>query len=113
VRRYDYLCANESMRRSLLLLQVEPDLLAAYENQRWLNLVDVYMFHFVHGRQLTRRERLYGLAELRRVWRTIDRSLLDVQTISKFGYRPMSRWWLFRCEEWLYFTLRGLLGKNY
>jgi len=26
---------------------------------------------------------------------------------------PMPLWGLFRMEEWLYFTLRGLLGKNY
>jgi hypothetical protein len=25
----------------------------------------------------------------------------------------MPTWTLFRVEEWLYFTIRGLLGKNY
>lgn len=112
VRRYDYLRANESMRRQLQELQVGQDVLTAYENHRWLNLVDVYMFHFVHGKELSASDRQYGLSELRRVWKTIDRSLLSFRITRKLGYRPMPFWWLFRAEEWLYFTLRGLLGKN-
>jgi hypothetical protein len=71
------------------------------------------MFHFVHSRQLSDKERNFGLNELKRVWKTIDRKLLYPETIHKLGYCPMSAWWLFRLQEWLYFTLRGLLGKNY
>jgi Glycosyltransferases involved in cell wall biogenesis len=112
VRRFDYLRANESMRWQLLELNVSPDLLAVYENHRWLNLVGVYMFYHVHGRQLTKAERQYGLQELYRVWATIDRRALDKKTTAKFGYRPCRSWRLFRLQEWLYFTLRGPLGKN-
>jgi len=86
--------------------------LAVYENHRWLNLVGVYMFHFVHGRELSAPERSWGQAELRRVWSGIDRKLLDPTVTRKLGYRPMKHWWLFQLEEWVYFTLRGLLGKN-
>ncbi|MBR2034410.1 MAG: glycosyltransferase family 2 protein, partial [Prevotella sp.] len=57
-------------------------------------------------------DREYGLGEMKRVWTNIDRSVLNKKTITKFGYRPMSRWWLFRIQEWLYFTLRGLLKLN-
>ena len=32
--------------------------------------------------------------------------------VHKFGYRLMPSWQLFRCQEWLYFSLRSLLGKN-
>ena len=112
VRRFDYLRANESMKQALVELNVSPEIMALYENHRWLNLVGVYMFYFVHGRELTREERHYGLAELRRAWKTIDRRLLQRRQTSKFGYCPMPTWWLFRMQEWLYFTLRGLLGKN-
>lgn len=112
VRRFDYLRANESMRRQLLLLDVDPALVAVYENHRWLNLVDVYMFYYVHGQELTPAERAYGLSELHRVWATIDRTLLDRRTIAKLGYRPCRTWLLFRLQEWLYFTLRAPLGKN-
>ena len=113
VRRFDYLRANESMRRQLLELQVDAESIAVYENHCWLNLIDVYMFYHVHGSQLTNEERLYGLQELHRVWSTIDRKALNKKTIAKFGYRPCRWWCLFRLQEWLYFSLRGLLGKNY
>ena len=113
VRRFDYLRANESMRQTLLQLNVKRDILSLYENHRWLNLVGVYMFYFVHGKELTKEERMWGLEELRRVWHTIDRTLLDRKAINKLGYRVMPAWWLFRAQEWMYFTLRGLLGKNY
>lgn len=113
VRRFDYLRANESMKQSLIEIGAGQDILQEYENHRWLNLVGVYMFYFVHHGELTAAEAAYGLGELRRVWQAIDRSQLSSAVTRKLGYRPMSRWWLFRAEEWLYFTLRGLLGKNY
>jgi glycosyltransferase involved in cell wall biosynthesis len=112
VRRFDYLRANESMRRQLLQLGVDAALVAVYENHRWLNLVDVYMFYHVHGHELSEAERNYGLQELHRVWRTVDRTALDKQTTTKFGYRPCCSWTLFRLQEWCYFTLRTPLGKN-
>ena len=113
VHRFDYLRANESMRRQMLALQVDDALLAEYENHRWLNLVDVYMFYHVHGHELTKAEREYGLQELHRIWATIDRGALNKETTTKFGYRPCCSWRVFRLQEWLYFMLRGLLGKNY
>ena len=109
VRRFDYLRANESMRRQLLELGVSEQLLAEYENHRWLNLIGVYMFYHVHGRQLSVADRQYGLQELHRVWATIDRRALQKETATKFGYRPCRSWFLFRCQEWLYFTLRSLI----
>lgn len=112
VRRFDYLKANESMKSVLLQLKVSRDILSLYENHRWLNLVGVYMFYFVHGKALKEGERQWGLQELHRTWATIDRTLLDQNTTKKFGYRVMPTWTLFRLQEWLYFTLRGFLGKN-
>ena len=113
VRRFDYLRANESMRRMLIEQQVKRDILEVYENHRWQNLIGVYMFYFVHGGELASEDRKWGLAEIRRVWQNIDRTLLDKKAVKKFGYRVMPAWWLFRVQEWLYFALRGLLGKNY
>ena len=112
VRRFDYLKANESMKSVLMQLNVSRDILSLYENHRWLNLVGVYMFYFVHGKALKEDERQWGLQELHRAWSTIDRTLLDRNTAKKFGYRVMPTWTLFRLQEWLYFTLRGFLGKN-
>lgn len=112
VRRFDYLRANTSMKRQLIELNVSEKIIRRYENIRYLNLVDLYMFYHCHGHQLTALERQCGLKEMHLVWQSIDRSLLDKQLKRKFGYRPMSRWWMFRIEEWLYFTLRDLLGRN-
>ena len=112
VRRFDYLRANESMRWQMLEQKVDRELLDLYENHRWLNLVDVYMFYHVHGSQLSKEERRYGLQELYRVWATVDRRALQKETTTKFGYRPCRSFRLFRLQEWLYFTLRGFLGRN-
>lgn len=113
VRRFDYLKANESMKRQLQAMGVGKEVLARYEQVRWLVLVDCYMFYHVHGCELTVEERRYGLSELHRVWQTIDRTLLYKETTAKFGYRLCKSWCLFRLQEWLYFTLRGFLGKNH
>ncbi len=111
-RRFDYLRANESMRRQLIGLGVEQLFIDKYENHRWLNLVGVYMFYHVNARRLTADDRRWGLSELHRAWTTIDRRALNKRTTAKFGYCPCSLWTLFRLQEWCYFTLRGLLGRN-
>ena len=113
VRRFDLLRANESLKRQLKDMDISQDLLAIFENRRWLNLIDCYMFYHVHGSEMSTENRSYGLSELRRIWQTIDRTLLNKETITKFGYRPCASWLLFRLQEWLYFTLRDLLGKNH
>lgn len=113
VRRFDRLQAKESLMRQLIGLNVQFDAKQILTNHLWLDMVDLYMFYFVHGRELPAADRSYGLSELHRVWQTIDRGLLSQQATRKLGYRPMPWWWLFRLQEWVYFTLRGLLGKNY
>ena len=112
VLRFDYMRANESLKRQLIEIGASKDILENYENQRWLILIDCYMFYHVHGHELTAEERRFGLSELHRIWATINRTLLKKETTAKFGYRPCSYWFLFRLQEWMYFTLRGFLGKN-
>lgn len=113
VRQFDYLRANESMRRQLIEMNVDKQQIDIYENHRWLNLVGVYMFYHVHGKELNVEERRYGLQELRRAWEGIDKNALDKKTTAKLGYRHYNKWWMFRLQEWIYFTLRGIIGKNY
>ena len=112
VRRFDYLRANESMLGQMKEAGATPQQISRYENHRWLNLVDVYMFYHCHGRELPAADRKYGLEEIKRAWKSINRSMLDSRTASKFGNRPMPSWLLFRAQEWIYFTVRGLIGKN-
>ncbi len=110
VRRFDYLRANESMKRQMQEAHVPERLMDVYENVRWLNLIDVYMFYFHHRSQLLPEHRSYGLAEMRRVWGNIELTRLRPRNRIKFGYMPLRpSWLLFRCQEELYFTLRKLL----
>lgn len=112
-RRFECIRANESMRRQMEQLGVCRELMDLYENSRWLNMVDTYMFYHCHGHKLTQEERSYGNKEIKRAWYTIDKKALKPTLASKFGYRPMPTWTLFRLQEWAYFTIRSLIGKNH
>lgn len=113
VIRFDYLKANESMLRQMKDASVPERLIDEYENIRWLNLIDTYMFYYLHSRQLQPEERAYGLSEMKRVWRSIDTSRVRWRLKMKFGYWPMRpSWWLFRAQEQLYFTSRAVLRRN-
>lgn len=112
VRRFDFLRANESMKCQLQAVGAGHDVMCQWESIRLLVLVDCYMFYHCHGSALPAAEAAFGLSELHRVWQNIDRSLVPPAQRRKFGYRLMPCWALFRLQEWLYFTLRGFLGKN-
>lgn len=112
VRRFDFLRANESMKRQLTDMGADDSVMRQWETTRLLVLVDCYMFYHCHGSDLPATDAAYGLSELHRVWGNIDSRLVDKSVARKFGYRLMPRWWMFRLQEWFYFTLRGLLGRN-
>lgn len=112
VRRFDYLRANESMRRQMVEAGVGNRLLGVYERVRWLNLIDTYYFFFCHRSELSPADRAYGLAEMRRVWRCFRASAIPCSLRLKPGYMPLRPWWLFRLQEETYFTLRKWMRKN-
>lgn len=113
IRRFDYLTANTSMRNMLVDLSLNSDIIDIYENHRWLNVVDIYMFYFRYRHGLKPTDAAQGLAEIRRAWETIEPGRLLPRNRFKFGYCPMKPfWWLFRLQEELYFTLRKML-KGY
>jgi glycosyltransferase, group 2 family protein len=112
LRRFDYLLANESMKRQLLQLHSSSEILDIYENVRWLNLVDLYMFYYLHRRHFSLDARRQALSRLRHTRLTIETSRLRPSLRHKFGYRVMPSWPLFRLQEELYFFLRSLVGRN-
>lgn len=114
VRRFDYLKANERMKRELQQLNVPEDILNLYENMRWLYLIDRYYFYFTHRRELSPSGAAYGLGELHRVWKTMETGRLDRRgSIHKFGYMPLRfSWFLFRVQEEAYFFLRRILKRQ-
>lgn len=109
IRRFDWMKANESMKRQLILLGVEDRIMCQWESSRLLILVDCYYFYYCNAHRFSPSDRQYALAELHRIWNTIDRSKLRSPKVKKFGYRLMPSWTLFRLQEWFYFTLRRLL----
>lgn len=110
IRRFDYLVANSLMKQTLIDLGASSSLVDVYENHRWLNVIDMYMFYFVHRRALGWVDAAAGLAEIRRAWSTIEPRRLKASCRFKLGYMPMPcSWFLFRVQEELYFSLRRWL----
>lgn len=112
VRRFDYLRANKSMKEQLVQMCVEERLIDVYENVRWLNVIDLYMFYFNNRRALGKEDAARGLNEIKRAWSDIEVNRLTFRNRFKFGYCPVRfSWMLFRCQEELYFTLRSIKNR--
>ena len=112
LRSFDYLSANLSMKRQLERLHVKDDVQNIYENHRWLNVVDMFMMWFIHGRELTAGDRRKALSLVRDSWKTIDVWRLKPALRFKFGYMPFAgHWHLFLLQEQVYFRMRRLLGR--
>ncbi len=110
--RFDFLLANISMKRQLEKLNVSEEILNLYENVRWHNIIDLYMFYFHNRRQLTKEDRNKGIDILQSTWKTIETSRLENKYLHKFGYMPLkTSWILFRIQEELYFFLRKILNR--
>lgn len=113
VRHFDYLRANESMKRQMLSEKVEERLLDVYERERWLNLIDCYLYYTLHRRELSSADRRYALSEMRRVWGGIEVCRLPLGLRCKPGYIPLRPCWLlFRLQEEIYFALRKIFRRN-
>lgn len=111
-RRFLILRADENLKRSLEEWKTDERITAHFENIRWTHLIDTCLFYHLHSRLLSESERKEGLQEMRHAWATIDRTKIEKTTKLKFGYSPMPCWTMFRIQEWLYFTLRGCIGRN-
>jgi glycosyltransferase involved in cell wall biosynthesis len=112
VRRFDMLRARESLYNSLSELAADKRLLREVMNLWWLSVIDCYMYYHCCSHELSVTDREHALYEMHRAWKRVDRKLLNKKTTAKLGYRPLSFWLLFRLEEWVYFTLRGWMGRN-
>jgi len=112
VHRFDRLRAADSMKEQLLHADVSHEVMCEWEVQRMLMLVECFRFYYDEGRGLSPADRRQGLQAMRQFRHTIDRTMLLSPKVHKFGYRLMPSWRLFCCQEWLYFSLRRLLGKN-
>ncbi|MBQ7423008.1 MAG: glycosyltransferase family 2 protein [Prevotella sp.] len=113
IHRFDYLRANESMKRQLQQLKAPDRLINLYENVRWLNVIDVYMFYFLHRQELSASDCSRGLSEIKRIWKSIELFRLTKCNKYKFGYMPLRfSWYAFCLQEEIYFRLRFLIRKH-
>ena len=112
VHRFDYLSANANMRKTLLEMHSPKEVVDEYENCRWLNVIDMYMFYFKHRLELSEGDRQAGLEKIIRAWKSIDTSSLSWRNRLKPGYWPLRfSWHLFCMQEEVYFSLRKLAGR--
>ena len=106
---FQYLRANESMKRQLEAIGADERILCDYEAERMIVLVGCYLVYRQYGHTFSPSDRHDALSELRRVWHTLERRRLTSPKVCKFGYRKMPWWWLFRLQEWCYFTARAIV----
>lgn len=112
-QRYQYIDAAESMAIWMKDNDVDEDIRRLYYNMRWRIVIDVYMFHFCHRRQLEQTHRREGIRKIKQAWQATEPQLIDISLRRKFGYMPFRRsWLLFRVQEEVYFFLRSMLGRN-
>lgn len=110
--RYDYLVANRSMKRQLLSLGVATEVMDIYENVMWLNVIDLYMFYYLHRGHVSSEESSYGLSVIYESWKNIEYHRLTFSNRHKFGYNPFpGHWKLFRFEEECYFFLKRIFHR--
>ena len=101
--------ANESMKNTLISLKVEDSIISLYEYQRWLVLVDTYMFYYQNRNNFNNIDKLYCISEMKRIWKGIETSRIPMRKKVKLGYFPFRHCWiLFRLQEELYFTLKSI-----
>ena len=109
---FDYLKANASMKLTLEQMNVGDRIIGIYEKVRWLNLIDEYMFFFIHRSRFSHDERRKALSMMRSAWMSINTSLIEKKLRRKYGYMPIRcSWMLFRIQEETYFLLRKAMGR--
>lgn len=112
VKQFDYLKANKSMKRQMKQIGASRRQLDLYENVRWLNVVGLYKFWYLHQKQLGKAGSTYGLSKIREAWSDIDLSMLTFRNRMKPGYIPFHfSWMLFRMEEEVYFGLKKIFNR--
>lgn len=112
IRKFDYLIANASMKRSLIQLCCDERLLDVYENVRWLNVVDAMYFVYKNRQHLSEHDVKYGYEIIKNTWKSIETNRLTLRNKLKFGYMPLRcSWLLFKMQEYVYFTLKSVLFR--
>lgn len=109
----DYLKANESMKRQLVNLCCDDDVITLYENERWKNLIGVNLFFVYHNKEFCHSDLCTVRNEIRRVWEGIEYNRLYAKNKYKPGYYPFPHAWpLFKIEQAIFCWFRILLKRG-
>lgn len=87
-RRFDYLKANANMMAELRRLKVSSHLLKVYENERWKNVVGIYLFYWQHAHELVDADRREGLHIIRNTWKSIDFRMIFPEIRTSWVFYP-------------------------
>lgn len=109
--RFNMLRATCDLADALEMARVPDDILDSYENKRWLMMIDMFGMYYRHKSELSPDDRKYAMMSLREAWFTINWNVIESKIKYKFGMYPFRKWWLIRTQEWIYFTLRRIVGR--
>ena len=105
---FESLRAQHHMSQMLHDEGIPSDIIADYEQYRWLGLVDCCYYLFLHHRAFTPAERRIARDAIADAYATFPPGFNSPR---KFGYRPCHSFRSFWLQEKVYFTLRRLSGR--
>lgn len=117
IRRFDYMDANLSMKRTLQAeaakgrIAHHEAILDRYEAHRWLNIVDAYWVFYTHREAFNPAEQHEIAQRIACMLRTVERHRLPLSLRLKFGYIPFRSYRVFAFAENCYFRLRQMFNK--
>lgn len=112
IRRFDFMDAGLSLKRSLLAENVSMEIIARQENFRWIIMVESYLYYLQYKHCFSTGERKEILARFRFHLQQLDVSLLKPGLKYKFGYIPFRGCFpLFQVEVAFYDLLRRTYYK--
>lgn len=122
--QFTRLTSQHSMCVELKKEGIKTELLEIYEEFRWLNIINAYVYYAEHRKELNGRQKAEALELIRNARETMDLALMKSGMVKKFGYMPLLcpclpagfSWNLFRIQEESYYYLRrmyySLSGKS-
>lgn len=115
IRRFDYMEANLSMKRTLLAeaskgsYSNQETILNKYETYRWLNIIDSFWLYYTNRAAFDINERQEIEQRIGSMLPTIERHRIPLSIRLKFGYFPFRSYKTFAFMESCYFRLRKFL----
>lgn len=117
ILRFDYMEANLSMKNTLLKEIAEgkltnpEEILNLYEEHRWLNLVGMYWYYYLHKDKFNNSESIEIERRIASMLLTIEKKRIAPSTKYKLGYYPFKSYHVFRFIANFYFGLRNIIWK--